>query len=290
MEEPVQICPSCGKQNPSNARFCFSCGASLVAGAAQVEQTAAVPPPIAEAPFQTAETPRPAPSYAQAQPQYVEPTSQAAPPPAAMPSQPPQGYPAPGYPSVYPPPSYPPTKPPRRRWFRFCAIGCLVVLVVLLIGLPILHVTVLRPAIEREIYTQVQKSLAEVNQNPGNYYGTDTETITERQFNQDARDYWNYLPGASDGYIYFQQDQIKLDVRIYGIKVWAAGDIRVNNRGELVVKSVKMHWLLQVLFTEGGLKREIADYANTDILRPKGIYLLAFQVTDGNLYIAYEPR
>ncbi len=198
MEEPVQLCPSCGKQNPPNARFCFSCGASLAAGAEPVEQTAAVPPQTAETPIQPVETQPTAPSYPQAQPQYEEPTSHAAPPPAAMPSPPSPGYPAAGYPPVTPPPSYPPTKPPRRRWFRFCAIGCLVLLVVLLIGLPILHVTVLRPAIERGIYTEVQKSLAEVNQTPGNYYGTDTETITESQFNQDARDYWHYLPGASD--------------------------------------------------------------------------------------------
>lgn len=286
MEEPVQICPSCGKQNQPNARFCYSCGASLAAGATPVEQTAAAPPQASATPTQAAETQPPAPSYPQAQPQYVEPTTQVSPPPGTMPSPPPQGYPAAGY----PPPSYPPTKPPRRRWFRCCSIGCLVVLVLLLIGLPILHVTVLRPAIEREIYRQVQSDLAGVNQGTGNYYGTDTETITERQFNQDARDYWNYIPGASDGYIYLLQDQVKLDVRIYGIKVWAAGDIRVNNNGEIVVKSVKMHWLLHVLFTEGGLKREIADYANTDILRPKGLYLFAFQVTDGKLYIAYEQR
>jgi hypothetical protein len=173
---------------------------------------------------------------------------------------------------------------------RCCAIGCLVVLLVLLIGLPILHITVLRPFIERTIYKQVQRSLEDVGQNSNYSYGMDTETITERQFNEDAQDAWAYIPGSSEGYIYLEQDRLRLEVKIYGVKVWAAADIRVNHRGEFVVKSIQMHWLLNVIFTESGLKREIANYANEKIVRPKGLSVLAFQVSEGQLFIAYESR
>jgi hypothetical protein len=156
--------------------------------------------------------------------------------------------------------------------------------------LPVLHITVLRPIIEREIYKQVQKSLEDVAQTNDNYYGSDTETFTERQFNDDSQDVWGYIPGSSEGHIYLQQDQIKLEVKIYGVKVWAAADIRVNNRGEFVVKSIHMHWLLHAVFSERALKNEIADYANKKIVSPRGVYLLAFQVSDGKLFIAYETR
>jgi hypothetical protein len=287
MEEAILICPSCGKQNPENARFCYACGAILAAEGLDVSSPPSQP---AGVPFDEAGTQTPEVPYAQTQPQYVQPIPQAAPPPAYSPPSAPQGYPPVGYPPTYPQQVYPPSKPPRRGRVRCCAIGCLVVLLVLLIGLPILHVTVLRPIIEREIYKQVQKSLEDVNQDEDRYYGTDSETITERKLNGDAQDVWDYIPGSSDGYIYLQQDQIKLEVKIYGVKVWAAADMRVDNRGEFVVKSVQMHWLLHTLFSEGALKREIADYANDKVLRPNMLSLLAFQVNEGKLYIAYEGR
>jgi len=66
--------------------------------------------------------------------------------------------------------------------------------------------------------------------------------------------------------------------------------MRVNNRGEFVVKSMKMHWLLNVLFSESALKREIAQTINEKIVRPKGLFMLAFQVSEGKLFVAYEPR
>jgi hypothetical protein len=74
------------------------------------------------------------------------------------------------------------------------------------------------------------------------------------------------------------------------VKVWAAADIRVNTNGELVVKSLKMHWLLHILFSENGLKREIEKIANEKFIQPDRLYLLAFQVTDRQLFIAYERR
>jgi hypothetical protein len=240
MEEALLICPSCGKQNPENARFCYACGAILAAEGLEVSS---LPSQQARAPLDEAEAQTPEPPSAQTQPQYVQPTPQAAPPPAYTPPAVPQGYPP-----AYLQPVYPPSKPRKRGRVRCCAIGCLVVLLVLLIGLPILHVTVLRPIIEREIYKQVEKSLKNVGEDENPYYGSDSETITERKFNEDAQDTWNYIPGSSDGYIYFQQDQIKLEVKIYGVKVWAAADVRANNRGEFLVKSIKMHWLLHAVF------------------------------------------
>jgi hypothetical protein len=256
MEGSVQICHTCGKENPVQASFCYACGAAF----AQPLQPAGDAQAIAlEAETRTPEAP-----YAPTSPQHIQTIPQAAPAPA-----------------------YPSSKPPKRRRLRCCAIGCLLTLLVLLIGLPVLHITVLRPIIEREIYKQVHKNVAEEQ---GLYSGADTEIITERQLNDDAHDFWYYLPGSSSGYITLQQDQFKLEVKIYGVKVWAAADIRVNTNGEIMVKSLKMHWLLHILFSEDALKREIADIANEKFVQPKGLYLLAFQVTNRLLFIAYEER
>jgi len=281
MEGSILVCPSCGKQNPENARFCYACGAALAAEgadaypapapAASAQQTE---PPTDPAETQISQTP-----YVPPQEQVNRPIPQVAPPPVT------QGYPPASY-----PPAYPPARPSRRGRVRCCAIGCLVVLLVLLIGLPILHLTVLRPFIEGEIYKQVAKSLDDVGTGEDVYYGSDSEIITERQLNVDAQDAWDYIPGSSDGRLYLHQDQIRLEVKIYGVKVWASTDLRVDNRGELVVKSVKMHWLLHLVFSEGALKRELADYANQKIVRANGLTVLAFQVTEGKLFIAYEGR
>jgi hypothetical protein len=265
MEGSIQICPACGKENPVQARFCYACGTAFAqplppAGDAQAIEL-------------EAETRIPEAPYAQTQPQYVQPAAPAAPPPAYSPA--------------YAPQAFPPPKPPKRRRVRCCAFGCLFVLIVLLIGLPILHVTVLRPILEREIYKQVQKN---VKVERSQFYGADSETITERELNQDAQDAWVYIPGASNGNLTLQQDQIRLDVKIYGVKVWAAADIRVNTDGEFVVKSIKMHWLLHALFSEDALKREIAKVANEKYVQLNGLSVLAFQVTDHQVFIAYTER
>jgi hypothetical protein len=287
MDDSDQICASCGKQNPANARFCYACGASLAAEENTANQSmgSGAPEPGTGDSFDEAAPPVPEPSYVQTQPHYTQPAPQGVPPAPA-----PQGYPPVGYPPAYPQQVFPTSKPPRRGRGRCCAVGCLVVLLVLLIGLPILHVTVLRPLIEKEIYKQVQNALEDVGQGQSSYYGIDTETITERKFNDDAEDVWLFIPGSSEGHIYLQQDQIKLEVKIYGVKVWAAADVRVNNRGEFLVKSIKMHWLLNAVFSQDGLKREIVNYANDKIIRPKGLNMLAFQVSDGKLFVAYEGR
>lgn len=270
MEGSLLVCPSCGKQNPENARFCYACGAILAAEA---------PERLPE----EAETGIPQAPVVQVPPGYAQPVPQAV--PAAT-----QGYPPAGYPPAYPQQVFAPSKPPRPGRVRCCAGGCLVVLLVLLVGLPILHVSLLRPAIEGEIYRQVDQSLADVGAEEDKYYGSDTETITERNINEETQDAWGDIPGSSDGYIYLQQDQIKLELKIYGVKTWAAADIRVNNRGEFLVKSIHMHWLLHLVFSEGALKREIADLTNEKVLRPRGITVLAFQVYEGKLFIIYEQR
>jgi hypothetical protein len=271
MEESVFICPSCGKQNPANARFCYACGATLSAGVTPTETGKSADPQDAGAPFSDQETQIPAAAYSKPQPQYVPPAPQV-------------------YPPAPTPETYYPPKPRKRGRVRCCAVGCLVVLLVLLIGLPILHVTVLRPLIEGAIYKQVSNSLEDVGSSNNIYYGTDTENITERQINDDAKSAWDYLPGSTDGHIYLQQDQIRLEVKFYGVNVWAAADLRVNNRGEFVIKSMKMHWLLNVLFSESALKRELAKTINEKIVRPKGLFMLAFQVSEGKLFVAYESR
>jgi zinc-ribbon domain len=281
MEGSILICPSCGKQNPENARFCYACGAVLAAEGADAYPA---PAPAAsaqqtETPTGTAETQISQTPYVPPQEQVTQPIPQMAPPPV------PQGYPPASY-----PPTYPPARPSRRGRVRCCAIGCLVVLLVLLIGLPVLHLTVLRPFIEGEIYKQVAKSLEDVGTGEDVYYHSDSEFITERQLNEDAKDAWDYIPGSSDGRLYLHQDQIRLEVKVYGVKVWATADLRVDNRGEFVVKSLKMHWLLHLVFSEGALKRELADYANQKIVRPNRLTVVAFQVTEGKLFIAYEAR
>ncbi len=280
MEGSTRICPSCGKENPENARFCFACGATLAAGTQDISTAPAQttpPPDLAAADVET-ET-----QVSQASEKPAQTFPKAAPQPAYIP-------PAPqGYPPAHSSPIAPPSRPSRRGRVRCCAIGCLVVLVVLLIGLPILHVTLLRPFIEKQIYNQVQKSLADIVKT-GEYYGTDYETITERQLNNDAQDAWGYIPGSSEGHIYLLQDQIKIQLKFYGLLIWASADLRADNKGDFMVKSVKMNWLMNLIFSNGALKREIANFTNDKILNPNGLQLLAFQVTEGKLFIAYEQR
>lgn len=45
-----------------------------------------------------------------------------------------------------------------------------------------------------------------------------------------------------------------------------------------------------IIFSKKNLRKEIADYANEKIFQPKGLTLLAFQFSEGKLFIVYEGR
>jgi hypothetical protein len=278
MSKSVQPCPVCGKENSDRARFCAYCGANLTEERPSPEVMAVTQPQptVAEA------------GEVSGLPVEASPASQPIPPITPFPVPPPPA--SPFTPSIAYPPAFQSAPRKRRFSWRCCGIGCLVVLLVLGIGLPILHLTVIRPIIEREIFKQIEKQAANTFQPEVYEGGEDFEFWTENKFNDHMDDIWQDIPWTSDERVQLEQDMIAVEAKVFGLKLKLGADVRADGEGHIVIQSIKMNWPLKLVVSEAGLKKEIAKYVNENILDQARLALIAFQVTDGQLFLFYDGR
>ncbi len=230
-----QVCPSCGSENPPDAKFCHSCSC----GTNLVNETG---PNMSETP-----------EFSHGADLEL------------------------------------PQAPRRRRW-RLYATGCFLVLLLLVVGGPIAYLLLLRPLVEREVLAQVERGASEVLQ-ADEYRGrTVVTTIREREFNQSLEDLWSQTPFVREGYIDLQQDLILITITALDVPFQIALDIRANDPGDIVVKSIGMNAPTRLIFTEEGLRQAVTEYVNLKFLRPSNVALRALQVTDGEILVVFEAR
>jgi len=178
----------------------------------------------------------------------------------------------------------------RRLNWRCCGAGCLVALLLVLIGLPLLHVTVVRPFFHTELTRQAMR-IADESFDVEKYSGmARMATFTQSEVNTQATAFWQRTPGASNGRISLAQDLMAVDVTIYGLPLHAEADLRVNVGGEFVLRSFTMNWAMHLFFTEKDFQDILLNYLNEEILLRGNRHLRAFQVTDGQLFLMYEMR
>jgi hypothetical protein len=188
-----------------------------------------------------------------------------------------------------PPAAAAPVKPRRFNW-RCCGAGCLAIILILLVGLPVLHVTLVRPALQRFLFQQIEARVGDIIETRSYTGDLYTEVLLEKGLTADLQKVWAEIPGASDGRLSLDQDQIILDLKVYGAQLHLACDVRVDRSGNLVVKSARTNLLMSLFFTEEGLKQGIGDYINDRLLKPNNLAFRAFQVVDGAIFMAYEQR
>lgn len=175
--------------------------------------------------------------------------------------------------------------------WRCCGAGCLVLLLVVLIGVPVFHVTVLRPFIQKQFFQNLENSAGKVSTAQRYQGGQTFMTLTEQELNDELKGVWNQLPGAKDGRVSLKQDLIVVNFTWYfGVKVETSFDVSVDERGDVVVKSLTMNWPLHLACTPDALQAELAKVINEKVLRPNAVAIQAFQVVRGKVFVAYGER
>lgn len=319
-------CPICSKENSDSQEFCSLCGTLLRASAEPAKElspedvdamlarstpvepqtetaveTPPVEPPKALIPETDARPAQPAgmlpvgrlPELAietEARPlQPPEPLPVEKPTPLAVETSPIEK-PTP-LASETPPAPLPPPKPTSRRWSPRClGLGCLGVLLLVFVGVPLLYFFVIRTPIENALLQQIEDRVAQTF-TIAIYSGeTQTASISQNKANTLVTPLWDDKFGLKGGQIAFQQDAVVVQATWLSLPVEIRADLRVNDDGGLIVKSVNLNWVARLIFTPASLSMAITQYVNDEILRPKNFFLLAFQVTEGDLFLAYRSR
>jgi hypothetical protein len=176
-----------------------------------------------------------------------------------------------------------------QNW-RCCGVGCLVVLLVLLVGVPLVHTLLIRPSLEKSILDQA-RSLADKQVEPPVYgRGVDYDEVSEIQINDALEEVWDGIPGANNGRLQLEQDQVKLEVTVFGLPLQVSADIRVDDDGGIVINSLDANWVVNIFLTDDGLKKAITDYLNDEYFDRGKIELKALQVTDSKIFLVYEVK
>jgi hypothetical protein len=185
----------------------------------------------------------------------------------------------------------PAPKATSRRWHPRClGIGCLGILLLLLVGLPLLHFFVVRPPIERMLLEQIEDHIGQTF-TIAIYSGpVQTVSVSQNRANTLLAPLWSESFALKDGQVTFDQDALHLETYWLFLPIEISGDFRVDGNGGLLVKSLALNWPARLLFTPESLSAAITRYVNDEILRPKNFFLLALQVTEGDLFLAYRAR
>jgi len=181
-----------------------------------------------------------------------------------------------------------PSVKPRSRGRR--ALGCLTVLLALLIVLPTVYIFFGRPFVEREIL-QIARSI--IDENPARYefHGEMTNlTIQEEDINEALSPLWSDIPLIDGIEVDLDQDMIWASLNIFNISLGLGLDIRVNDQGDVLVKTIELNLPTRLLFQENTLRQAVSDIINQEYLRPSNMALKAFQVTDGEIFLTIEER
>lgn len=252
-----KICPNCGAENTPESDYCYQCDALLgetpQEGEPQVGADSATLVAMENVPIAPPDT-------ESAEPPQIDAIAQ---PKKAVPK--------------------------RRRWLWY-SLGCIGLLLVAIIGLSLAHIFLLRPFIQREVFQLLKKEVRnsiEIKEYQGRL---GTSSIPQKDIEDKLDEIWGQIPGLKKGSIEFQQDDIILSAVIYGIRFHLEADLRCDSDGNLLIKTFQTNRALRLIFAEKDLKGFIQDLVNDEIIDQGNIKLKALQVTEEEIFIAFEAR
>jgi len=283
------LCPACLKENPDDAQVCTFCGANL-----QEDQIASGAVEPVEIPS-SLEDQRPSDNDAvipegddqvnievamETQSKSAGGATEAPIPEAITESYSPE-----------PSEPLPPPKATSRSYSPRClGCGCLVVLVFVFVIVPLIYYFGIRPPLESRLLDQLDvigRSAYTIVVYSGD---VQTESISQDDANALADELWGQLRGVEDGKIRFEQDQIVVQATFLKMPLEARADLRVDDEGKLLVKSVRLNWAAYLFFSPSVLSNAVSDHVNNQVLRGGNLSLKAIQVTPGEIFIAYGER
>lgn len=185
-------------------------------------------------------------------------------------------------------------QPPRRRSRgRSCLLWLVIVAVatvVIAVAVTVLYVFAIRPPLESYLLEQVLASLEDLEPTGPYEGGVNYLEVTE-QFANDAIQ----VPPSMQGIlrsvrVSFEQDRASLALDILGLQAQISADASTTAEGDILVHDARATGLAWLVFSPATIEDRLTGYLNRQLLRPANIRLLALQISQDQVWLAYESR
>lgn len=185
-------------------------------------------------------------------------------------------------------------QPPRRRSRgRSCLLWLVIVamaMVVIAAAVTALYVFAARPPLESYLLEQVLASLEDLEPTGPYEGGVNYLELTER-FANDAIQVPPSMRGILRSVrVSFEQDRASLTLDVLSLQAQISADASATADGDVLVHDARARGLAWLVFSPATIEDRLAGYLNRQLLHPANIRLLAVQITEDRVWLAYESR
>jgi tetratricopeptide (TPR) repeat protein len=169
-------------------------------------------------------------------------------------------------------------------------VGGLAVLAVFLIALAVLHLTLLRPAVEESLYDVLRPALVSLVDVAQPRQGYECNSLSEKGMNDKlAQALGDTVRSASVG-VDFGEDTLIASAEMGGQLVEVEAEAARTEDGYLELLDLRTSGLLRLIVSQGGLQEFVQEFVNSDILDVGKMRITEFELTEGKLSICVVDR
>ena len=172
---------------------------------------------------------------------------------------------------------------------RILAAG-LAVLAVFLLALVLLHVTLLRPAIEESLSDLVRPALGPMLDVKPPAGGRECESMSERTMNAELAKALGDSVTSAGLNIQFRDGSMVASAEIGGQMAEIEVEPVRTGHGYLELEQVRTSLLLQLIFSRDGLETLVEDIVNKDILDAGKMRISEFELKEGKLSVCVVDK
>jgi tetratricopeptide (TPR) repeat protein len=169
-------------------------------------------------------------------------------------------------------------------------VGGLAVLVVFLVALAVLHLTLLRPAVEESLYDVVRPALASMVDVKPPRGGHECDSLSDKGMNDKLSDALGDTARTANVGVEFWGDTLSASAEIGGQLVEVEVEPARTEDGYLELLDLRTSGLLRLIVSQGGLQEFVEEFVNQDILDAGNMRISEFELVEDKLSICVVDR
>jgi hypothetical protein len=169
-------------------------------------------------------------------------------------------------------------------------VGGLAVLVVFLIALALLHLTLLRPAVEASLYDVVRPALVSLVDVKSPRGGLECDSLSDKGMNDKLREALGDTARTASVGVHFGEDTVIASAEIGGQLVEVEVEPAKTDDGYLALLNLRSSGLLRLIVSQRGLQEFVEGFVNDEILEVAKMRITEFELVEGKLSICVVDR
>jgi hypothetical protein len=166
----------------------------------------------------------------------------------------------------------------------------LAVLAVFILALLLLHITLLRPALEESLYDLVRPAVGPMLEVKPPAGGLECQSMNERAMNAKLTEALGDTASSASVQVEFWDDTVIASAEIGGQMAEVEVGPVITGYGYLELDYIQTSLLLQLIFSRDGLEILVEDIINKDILDAGKMRINEFELREGNLSVCVVDR